>query len=47
MRIEDRNKAYNFLRMWEENNRSGKLRADVQNQWDLGNRGEKDNWRSK
>jgi hypothetical protein len=45
MRIDDRNKAYDFLRMWEEKHRSGELRADVQNQWSAGNRGEKGDWK--
>ena len=44
-RIENRPAAYEFLRMWEENHKSEKLRVDVQNQWNLGNRGDKGDWR--
>jgi len=45
MRIEDRDKAYEFLRMWEKNHDSQKLRNEVANQWKLGNRGEKGDWK--
>ena len=45
MRIEDRNKAYEFLRMWEAKHDSQQLRAVVKAQWDAGNQGEKGDWK--
>lgn len=45
MRIKDRDKAHDFLRMWEKNHNDEKLRADVKDQWAKGNRGEKGDWR--
>lgn len=45
MRIKDRDKAYEFLRMWEKNHNDTKLRSDVADQWKKGNRGEKGDWK--
>jgi hypothetical protein len=45
MRLEDRNKAHDFLRMWEKNHNDEKLRADVKDQWTKGNRGQKGEWK--
>jgi hypothetical protein len=45
MRIKDRDKAYEFLRMWEKNHDGTKLRDEVATQWKLGNRGEKGDWK--
>ena len=45
MRIKDRDKAHDFLRMWEKNHNDPKLRDEVAAQWKLGNRGEKGDWR--
>ena len=45
MRLEDRNKAHDFLRMWEKNHNDTKLRADVKDQWTKGNRGQKGEWK--
>ena len=36
MRIADRNKAHEFLRMWEKNHDDYELRALVKAQWDKG-----------
>ena len=44
MRIKDRDKAHEFLRMWEKNHDGSTLRADVADQWKKGNRGEKGVW---
>ncbi|NBS70068.1 hypothetical protein EBT31_14325 [bacterium] len=46
MRIEERDKAHEFLRMWEKNHDDHELRAMVKAQWELGNRGEKNDWRT-
>lgn len=45
MRLKDRDKAYDFLRMWEKNHNDTKLRDEVAAQWKLGNRGEKGDWK--
>ena len=45
MRIKDRTKAHEFLRMWETNHADVRLRAVVKSQWDAGNRGEKGDWK--
>ena len=45
MRIKDRNQAHEFLRMWEKNHDDYELRAVVTDQWQLGNRGEKGEWK--
>jgi len=45
MRIEDRNKAHDFLRMWEKNHNDPTLRDAVKDQWAKGNRGEKGDWK--
>ncbi len=45
MRIADRNQAHDFLRMWEKNHDDYELRAMVKAQWELGNRGEKGDWK--
>lgn len=45
MRIKDRDKAHEFLRMWEKNHDDYELRAVVKTEWELGNRGEKGDWR--
>jgi len=47
MRIQDRDKAHEFLRMWEKNHDDYELRALVKAEWELGNRGEKGDWRQK
>ncbi len=47
MRIADRDKAHEFLRMWEKNHDDYELRALVKAEWELGNRGEKGDWRQK
>lgn len=45
MRIKDRDKAHEFLRMWEKNHDDYELRAVVKTQWEHGNRGEKGDWK--
>ena len=45
MRIKDRDKAHEFLRMWEKNHDGSTLRDDVADQWKKGNRGEKGDWK--
>jgi hypothetical protein len=45
MRIEDRDKAHEFLRMWEKNHDDNQLRALVKSQWDKGNRGQYGEWK--
>jgi hypothetical protein len=45
MRIKDRNKAHDFLRMWEKNHDDSALRDAVKDQWAKGNRGEKGDWK--
>ena len=45
MRIADRDKAHEFLRMWEKNHDDNELRALVKAQWGKGSRGEKGEWK--
>ena len=50
MRVESRERALNFLRLVKEKRKHGgweKLERDVFEQWSLGNRGAKDDWRTK
>jgi hypothetical protein len=44
MRIEDRNKSHEFLRMWEKNHDDKELRALAKSQWDAGNKGQYGEW---
>lgn len=46
LRLKDRDKAMKFLETWEKN-KGNKLRLDVIEQWNLGNRGDHMDWRTK
>ena len=43
-RMKDRTLAHEFLNGWESNHKESKLREDVMDQWNKGNRGRKDEW---
>ena len=43
-RMKDRTLAHEFLNSWESNHKESKLREDVMDQWNKGNRGRKDEW---
>jgi|FreactcultureFD7_1027221.scaffolds.fasta_scaffold00154_38 hypothetical protein len=45
MRIEDRNKAWQWLDGWQQKHDWSNLRNDVFDQWKKGNRGEHGDWR--
>jgi hypothetical protein len=46
MRIEDRQKAYDWLNEWEKLHKESRLRRDVYDQWKWGNRGAHPDWRT-
>ncbi len=45
MRVKDKSKAYSFIDSFEEKHPKSTLRADVIEQWRLGNRGKDGDWR--
>ena len=45
MRMNDRNKAWQWLDGWHQKHDWSKLRDDVFDQWKKGNRGEHGDWR--
>ncbi len=45
LRVQDRNKAMEYLSLVREKRKETQLEDDCRKQWELGNRGDKGDWR--